>query len=176
MREFFIRMIGVDYRIRKMKKRDIPQVQEIAKVSWYATYTGIIPVRIQKNFLKIAYSKKTMKRRLKQTIVYVAEVDGEIVGFANYSPVTEEGKTELGALYLHPDYQGKGIGTAFLRQGIEELGAREIHLTVEKNNKIGRAFYAAKGFELVNEYEDMLEDHVLQTMQLVLKVKEGMKI
>lgn len=166
----------VDYIIREMKKRDISQVQTVAKESWYATYTGIIPVKIQQDFLKVAYSKKTMKKRLKQTFVYVAEIDGRIVGFANYSNVTEDGRTELGALYLHPDYQGRGIGTAFLRLATEKLAAKEIYLTVEKNNKIGRAFYDAKGFELVHEHEDILNGHILETMQLVLKVKAGMKI
>lgn len=166
----------MDYIIRKMTRRDIPQVQKVARTSWYTTYTGIIPVRIQKNFLKKAYNRRMLKRRLKETIIYVAELDGNIVGFANYSLVSEDGKTELGALYLHPDYQGFGIGTAFLCKGVYELGAKEIHLTVEKNNKQGRAFYAAKGFQFVSEYENMLEDHVLEIIHLVLTEEAGKKL
>jgi len=31
----------VDYTIRLMKKKDIPQVQRVAKVSWNSTYEGM---------------------------------------------------------------------------------------------------------------------------------------
>lgn len=171
--ENFIRMSDVDFVIRKMRKRDIPQVQKVAQLSWYSTYTGIIPMRIQKNFLKKVYSRKALKTRLKETIVYVAEIDEAIVGFANYSDVSVAGQTELGALYLHPDYQGQGIGTALLRLAFSELNAKEIHLTVEKNNEQGRKFYAAKGFQIVTEYENMLENHVLEIIHLMLSEETG---
>ncbi|RDW17647.1 GNAT family N-acetyltransferase [Oceanobacillus arenosus] len=157
-----------------MKKKDIPQVQHIAKTSWNATYEGIIPYNIQENFLNSAYSDKNMKSRLKHSFIFVAEVDKRIVGFANYSPITKDGKTELVAIYLYPEYQGKGIGTAFLRHGIEQLGdVEEIHLNVEKNNEIGMNFYTAKGFEVVSEFEDDFGGHILHTVRMVLRVRES---
>ena len=74
-----------------------------------------------------------MKQRLEQSIFYVAEAEGEIVGFANYSQVRDGGKVELAAIYLHPDFQGYGIGTALLHQAVKELaGVKEIFINVEK--------------------------------------------
>lgn len=46
----------MNYKIREMLKEDIKQVQDVAKISWNATYEGIIPVEIQENFLNGAYS------------------------------------------------------------------------------------------------------------------------
>ncbi|MFC4024652.1 GNAT family N-acetyltransferase [Oceanobacillus longus] len=166
----------MDYIIRKMKKRDISQVQRVARTSWHATYEGIIPLDIQDKFLNSAYSVVNMKRRLKHSTIFVSEVGRKIVGFANYSPVSVDGSVELGAIYLYPEYQGKGIGTAFLQLGIEKLGASEIHLNVEKNNTIGTTFYHAKGFEVKSEFEDNFDGHMLKTVRMVLKVKEGMQI
>ncbi|WP_249870658.1 GNAT family N-acetyltransferase [Oceanobacillus saliphilus] len=166
----------MDFRIRKMKKKDIAEVQHVAETSWHSTYEGIIPVEIQDKFLNSAYSNVNMKRRLKQSNIYVSEVAGKIVGFANYSPVSQNGVVELGAIYLYPDYQGQGIGTAFLKEGIEHLGATEIHLNVEKNNLIGKTFYHAKGFEIESEFDDNFDGHILKTVRMVLKVKEGMEI
>ncbi|WP_197046578.1 GNAT family N-acetyltransferase [Oceanobacillus salinisoli] len=164
----------MDYIIRLMTKKDISQVQHVAKTSWNNTYEGIIPLEIQNEFLKNAYSSKNMKRRLKYTTVFVAEVDGKIVGFANYSPVSRDGSTILGAIYIYPEYQGKGIGSAFLKEGMEELGdVREIQLNVEKNNTIGMRFYRAKGFVKVKEYEEDFDGHILQTVKMVLKVKDN---
>lgn len=157
--------------IRKMKEKDIKQVQLVAKTSWNYTYDGIIPLEIQENFLKSAYNDAMMQRRLERTILFVAEVDGKIVGFANYSPVKEEGKVELAAIYLYPEYQGKGLGTSLLEEGINNLeGVKEIFINVEKENKIGTTFYKAKGFKIVSEFDDDFDGHTLKTVRMVLKV------
>lgn len=161
----------MDFSIRKMKKKDIAQVQDVAIKSWHATYEGIIPLEIQDNFLKSAYSDKMMKRRLKNTHIFIAEAEGKVVGFANYSPVSDDGKVELAALYLYPAYQGKGIGTALLTASIEKLkDVKEINLSVEKNNRKGAAFYEAKGFKVTSEFDDNFDGHILKTVRMVLKV------
>ncbi|RKQ18862.1 GNAT family N-acetyltransferase [Oceanobacillus bengalensis] len=155
-----------------MKKKDISQVQHVARVSWNATYEGIIPLDVQNNFLKNAYSDRNMKRRLKYTTIFVAEVNSAIVGFANYSPTSNEGVTTLGAIYIYPEYQGLGIGSALLHTGIEQMGdVKEVQLNVEKNNRIGMRFYRAKGFEKIKEYEDNFDGHILHTVEMALKVR-----
>lgn len=161
----------MSYTIRKMEKTDIKQVQEVAKTSWNATYEGIIPLAIQMNFLNNAYSDEAMNRRLKLSSLYVAEVDGGIVGFANFSPLKEDGTAELGAIYLLPAHQGKGIGTALLQQGIQDLkNASSIFINVEKENKTGCTFYEAKGFKEVCEFDDDLEGHISRMVRMVLAV------
>lgn len=156
--------------IRKMRKKDVPQVQDVARTSWNATYEEIIPAQIQQNFLNAAYSDKMMKKRLKNTVIYVAEADRKVVGFANFTPGSKEGSVELAALYLFPAYQGKGIGTALLHESMDQLGSLEVHLSVEKNNEIGTTFYKAKGFKVVSEFDDDFDGHVLRTVRMVLRV------
>ena len=159
------------YTIRKMQKEDISSVQHVAKTSWNSTYEGIIPLAIQERFLNSAYNNEMMLRRLKHSFLFVAEVDEKVVGFANFSPVKEEGEVELGAIYLYPEYQGMGIGTSLLREGIEGIeGVKKIYINVEKDNNSGITFYNAKGFEVVSEFEDDFEGHILKTVRMVLKV------
>lgn len=43
-----------------------------------------------------------MKYRLKNTHLFVAEEEGEVIGFANFSPVRLQNEAELGAIYLLP--------------------------------------------------------------------------
>ncbi|MFY3790883.1 GNAT family N-acetyltransferase [Ureibacillus sp. MALMAid1270] len=161
----------MDIIIRKARYEDTKQVQHIANESWHATYEGIIPLEVQDNFLNSAYNDEQMKLRLERSILYVAEVTGEVVGFANYSFVQKGGKVELGAIYLLPEFQGKGIGSALLQQAITELeGVKEIYINVERDNKIGRNFYEAKGFEFVKEFEDELDGHILKTVRMVKKI------
>src|SRR5690625_3746695 len=164
-------MITVDFKIRQMKKKDIQQVQQVAKTSWHSTYEGIIPREIQDRFLKVAYGDEMMNRRLKQSMMLVAEMDKKVVGFANYSFVNEVGMSELTAIYLYPTYQGQGIGTALLEEGIRRLhSVQEIHINVEKNNRIGINFYKAKGLQVVSEFDDEFDGHMLKTVRMILKV------
>ncbi|MEI2405775.1 GNAT family N-acetyltransferase [Niallia taxi] len=159
------------YVIRKITQEDITQVQDVAKTTWNATYEGIIPAEIQENFLKSAYNDDRMKQRIESSTLYVAEVEDTVVGFANFSPVRENGKVELGAIYLYPKHQGKGIGSALVQTGIKDLdGVNEIYINVEKDNKIGKTFYEAKGFEVVKEFDDDFDGHILKTVRMVLKV------
>jgi GNAT superfamily N-acetyltransferase len=156
--------------IRRMTQRDIPAVQHVARESWHATYAGIIPKHVQDDFLHNAYSDEQMVRRLQHSHLWVAEKDGEVVGYANFSPVTD-GKVELGAIYLLPAYQGQGIGTALLNRGLQELlDVKEVWVNVEKQNRIGRTFYEAKGFQLIKEFTEDFAGHQLQTVRMVLKV------
>ena len=157
--------------IREMNYEDTNQVQKIAQTSWNATYEGIIPLEVQNNFLKLNYSDESMKQRIELSIVYVAEVEGKVVGFANYSKVRDDGKVELAAIYLFPEFQGKGIGTALLQQAVKDLeGIKEIYINVEKENKIGMNFYEAKGFEIVKESDEEFNGHILKQVRMVKKV------
>jgi len=160
----------MQFTIRKMVHEDITQVQNVAKITWHATYEGIIPSEVQEKFLKAAYNEGTIQQRLERTTLFVAEVEGRVVGFANFSPVSD-GKVELGAIYLYPEHQGKGIGSALLQKGIQDLeGVTEIYINVEKENEIGKTFYEAKGFEVVSEFDDDFDGHLLKTIRMVLKI------
>src|SRR5690625_953223 len=157
--------------IRKMTRKDMKQVQDIAKTTWHATYDGIIPRDIQNNFIDKAYSLQMMKQRLKQPYFFVAEVKGKVVGFSQFTVPDQQGMTELVAIYLYPDYKRIGIRLAFLKEGMKHLkDVKEIQLNVEKDNHIGRQFYESKGFSVISEYQEDFAGHVLNTMRMALKM------
>lgn len=77
------------------------------------------------------------------TDTWVAELDGNVVGFVALMG------NEIGAIFLQPNYHGKGIGKALMDK------ANELHSSLEvevfKANAIGRKFYSKYGFELLEE-------------------------
>lgn len=157
--------------IRQMQEQDIPFVQEVAKTSWNSTYENIIPLDVQANFLQMAYNPEQLQKRLRHSLFLVATDAGRIVGFANFSNVNEDGKAELAAIYLHPQYQGAGIGSALLRKGIEQLdGIQSVFINVEKENWSGLSFYAAKGFQVIEEFDEDFNGHTLKTVRMELKL------
>lgn len=70
---------------------------------------------------------------------WVAEQDGEIVGFALLTA------TWLDGLYVHPCAQGQGIGTALLELA-QSLRPDGLGLWVFESNTPGRALYRRHGF------------------------------
>ncbi|MCP8615286.1 GNAT family N-acetyltransferase [Salirhabdus salicampi] len=156
------------FTIRPITENDISPVQQIARRSWNETYDGIIPKDIQERFISFAYSNEMMQKRVEKSIMYVAEVNEKVVGFANFSPINTAGFTELDAIYLDSQYHGNGIGTSLLEEGLKQLHhANKVYVNVEKENDSGVHFYYAKGFEVESEYEDNFDGHKLQTVRMV---------
>ncbi|MFC4737146.1 GNAT family N-acetyltransferase [Bacillus daqingensis] len=164
----------MSHHVRPMTSDDIPSVQEVAVRSWKDTYEGIIPEASQERFLQAAYSTERMELRLERSRLFVAEEEGRVVGFISTTNVNEEGKAMLGAIYLLPEVQGNGIGTKLLDAAISALSElQELYVEVEKDNRSGKAFYDAKGFTFVREYDDPIDGHVLKTVEMVLEVKQN---
>ena len=86
----------------------------------------------------------------------VAEIDGRIVGHCSIVP-TEDGKKVDLSIFVHQDYQDRGIGQKLLRNMIEyarKVGFDGIMLVTERSNERALHVYRKLGFQVVNpEYE-----------------------
>lgn len=74
-----------------------------------------------------AYLVEALRRGPGPAISLVAEADGRVVGHIFFSPVvletpSGERRTLLGLapMAVLPDYQGRGVGSALVRRGLEE--------------------------------------------------------
>ncbi|MEX2613637.1 MAG: GNAT family N-acetyltransferase, partial [Gaiellaceae bacterium] len=74
--------------------------------------------------------------------VWVAEVEDRVVGFAALSGDL------LGHLYVHPDEQGRGVGTGLL-DVVKSERPRGFRLWVFQKNEGARRFYERHGCRLV---------------------------
>ena len=123
--------------IRQYKESDLNAVLD----SWEAA------TRLAHTFMSdkfIAQERKNVAEiYMPNTDTWVAELDGNVVGFVALMG------NEIGAIFLLPNYHGKGIGKALIDK------ANELHSSLEvevfKANAIGRKFYSRYGFELLEE-------------------------
>ena len=77
--------------------------------------------------------------------LWVACVDGAVVGFVAFADA------EVTWLYVHPDHQGRGAGTALLRHALahaDAVGLERVGTTVLDGNA-ARRLYEREGFTLV---------------------------
>ncbi len=134
-----------------MKYTDIERVKEIAKLTWENTYSSFIPLDIQKKTLKEAYSEDTMTNRFEKSMMLVAEEDENIKGYAFFSNGANSQEIFLESIYVHPSFQGKGIGKDLYLSGIERYeNPTSISLTVYKGNT-NITFYEKEGFKVIKE-------------------------
>ncbi|HEY3780133.1 MAG TPA: GNAT family N-acetyltransferase [Fimbriimonadaceae bacterium] len=138
----------------------VADAQEIAIVhvkAWQKSYAGIVPDHVLDN-LSIESRTKRWEEILvnpeTKSTTWVLEADGHILGWCSIGPNRDEGSSELSgevwAMYVHPDAQRKGVGTALMQQAISALrnaGYEDAILWVLTNNTQGRFFYEATGWK-----------------------------
>jgi GNAT superfamily N-acetyltransferase len=146
-----------------LRAATLADAEGIAKVrldSWRATYRGIIP-DADLDGMNVEESTALWERILSAgstaATVFVAEREGEIIGFAAGKTLDEEKyglDAELAAIYLRPAAQRARIGRHLLRMVAEahrERGAHGMIVWVLADNQIARQFYEDLGAELLVE-------------------------
>ena len=81
--------------------------------------------------------------------LFVAKENGRVIGFVGYGDRGEEapGVGEVFALYVLPEYFGKGVGRSLMEAALEQMKEYpEIRLWVLKENKRAIRFYQKCGF------------------------------
>jgi GNAT superfamily N-acetyltransferase len=86
--------------------------------------------------------------------ILIAEVDGTIVGFVNFTLrrtlLHISPSVLIDELVVTESYRGKGVGKQLIHTAIEkckQLGCCEIEVTTEFNNTDAREFYKSCGFK-----------------------------
>ncbi|HEY0832384.1 MAG TPA: GNAT family N-acetyltransferase [Azospirillum sp.] len=91
--------------------------------------------------------------------VLVAEVDGTVVGFVSI----DRPQRFVHTLFIDPDWQSRGIGTALLREALASLNG-PAELTCSARNAAARAFYEHNGWVPVDGAEAADTPHVVYRM------------
>ena len=105
--------------IRGAVEEDASAIAHVHVQSWLTTYAGIVPESYLAS-LDEADRALNWKQWLTQDVqVYVAEMDGEVVGFAAGGRIREplqSYEAELFAIYLLRHAQGQGVGRSLLKR------------------------------------------------------------
>jgi GNAT superfamily N-acetyltransferase len=122
--------------------------------SWQVGYRGLLPdayldgLRPEDRAPRYTFGSTDPK----QPATLVAVVEGAIRGFATTSPARDTdvaAQGELAALYVDPDWWGRGIGQALLtaaRVRLVEQGFTSVILWVLDGNERAKRFYIAGGW------------------------------
>lgn len=171
--------------IRNANTEDINTLVQIARKSFYDTFAKFpenSPDDLQ-SYLDKHYTDEALTAELAETNTgyFVAEIDGQLVGYAKLKQNSrEEGITganpiELCRLYNLQEYIGKGIGKALMLKCLEFAEANghdTLWLGVWEDNELAINFYRKFGFEKCGEHVFMFGDDPQTDWLMQRNVKE----
>jgi ribosomal protein S18 acetylase RimI-like enzyme len=142
--------------------QDAEAIAELLRRTWMATYPSVeagiteedIRLRTEgRNGERIQPSIDKWRQKIKENndsgAVYVARLDGEVVGVARPSII--DGKRYVGAMYVSPEEQKRGIGSMLMQTILEWHGTQDdIYLNVASYNRNAIYFYKRYGFEITD--------------------------
>ncbi|SHN76820.1 GNAT family N-acetyltransferase [Chitinophaga sp. CF418] len=143
------------YQIRTATINDIPLIQQLTDEIWRPTYKDLMTPEQLEYMIGMMYSTASLSSQIteKQHEFLLLYDDQRAIGFASYSTTEEPGIYKLQKIYVHGDYQGKGVGRFLLESVIERVkaaNATALELDVKRDNK-ARFFYEKQGFTILKE-------------------------
>ncbi len=170
--------------IQKPTKEDVQGLQEVFYKTWFATYpnkeAGITIEDIEDRY-KDRNSEENMKKRaeryanIPENELYLIAKDGDLViGMIRF--IKKEKFNQLQAIYILPEYQGKGIGTMFWSRAKVFLDKnKDTIVQLATYNKQAENFYKKLGFvDTGKRFSDEstrmpISGAIIPEMEMVLK-------
>lgn len=131
------------YKIREAEASDSEAVSKILRDTWLSTYPSKKFAIYKEDIAAINFKGSIVNTETKHIWVAVTE-DLLVVGVCKASKMLTEGW--LKALYVLPEYQSHGIGSALLSRALGWFGAIPIFVNVAVYNEKAIAFYLKHKF------------------------------
>jgi GNAT superfamily N-acetyltransferase len=145
--------------VRPATVEDADAIGRVQVETWRAAYQGLMPDEAVARF-DVEERRRMWREGLGReprpgSATFVAELEGEVVGFASVGAARDEDDAEvttgeLYAIYLHPTCWDRGIGRALLERAEESMRSSGFTLAilwVLEGNERGERFYRAAGWK-----------------------------
>ncbi len=163
-----VRVSSLSVRVRWDKEEDRPALRQVHRRALKATYSHIFaPDELEGMFSQRLPQSSTGRDNREGLLgVLVAEVEGEVVGFATLARL-KDGDSELQAFYVLPEYQGQGVGSALWERSLETLrregyAGKQIWVLAGAD---AVAFYERRGCAKIGEGTYTIGDHSERTLR-----------
>jgi GNAT superfamily N-acetyltransferase len=141
--------------IRRARRSDLGEMRRVFLVAGQAAWPHIIPPEELARNEPPSRWRGAVETSDGRTAVFVAEHEGDVVGFAILRPSGDEDAVatvgELDGLYTHSSVWGQGFGRALLDEALafaREVGFREATLWTAEANHRPRRIYERGGWRL----------------------------
>lgn len=142
--------------IRDYQPADAAAIIEIFSSAVHAIADTLYSPEQKSAWAPLPADERLWVRRLAAKQPLVAIVEGSLVGFLEL-----EADGHIDCAYVHPKYQGQGIGGTLLNHALATATQRGLAGVYTEASKAALAFFAKHGFKLVSENEARRAGQVL---------------
>lgn len=146
--------------IRRLREQDAQAVSDLIITTIRISNVGDYPADLMEELVKTQTPEHILQRAF-WTHFYVAEDEDAIIGCGAIGPYWgKEDESSLFSIFVHPDYQGKGIGRAIvetLEKDEYALRARRIEIPASIT---GLPFYQRMGYVFKNGNSELDEEQL----------------
>lgn len=163
---------GSEIQIKRVHASDIPEIKELLDHTFEETFGPFISDGAMDKVKEEYFTRGGLKASASDSAsLFLKAIEGDVVRGFVLAEASGDNGLRLSKLYVHPRYQGRGIGTKLFMAVLERSpGVTKIDLEVGEMNEKARAFYAKHGFKEVHSVVDPLDVRwQLITMERSLK-------
>jgi ribosomal protein S18 acetylase RimI-like enzyme len=164
--------------IRPATERDLPAIASFARWTYEKAFgDGFSPEDLA-HHLNHRLSDRYFRDAAARDRFFIADVDGQMAGYVQFGP--GDGKTkesphrQIVRLYVHPDRQGQGIGSALMDAALADksmASADAIYLDVWDRNDGARRLYERFGFEVIGGHNFTTATGVVMGQDLLMVLR-----
>ncbi|HLF19654.1 MAG TPA: GNAT family N-acetyltransferase [Bacteroidota bacterium] len=146
----------MNIKIRVWQKEDFFEIRHIIWNTWMASYGSFIPEEDLRTFFEEYYSADALEKQFDNPAIvcFLAEIDGQIVGYERMFFNEEEKREYVASLYILPENQNVGLGKQLMKMAADEAKRRKLDkvwLGVMVQNQQAVDWYGKLGFHIVEE-------------------------
>jgi len=138
--------------IRPATEADVPRMIEVYRRAFLSGFAFTAPFPIIQQWIR--RNPEAARYPAHWAEMFVHEQDGKITGLLQ--PIDDE----INGLWIHPDYQGQGIGSGLLEFGettVRQRGYARSWLTCSGFNPRALGFYRARGYSVFRSSREVHE-------------------
>jgi len=161
----------MNLKVRPVCENDVKDLVQLSLLAWAPIFPSFRHILGQGIYSAIWPDWKTNQREAVEKVcsdgdktpVYVAELNGTVVGFIAYQLNLQDKTGEVQLLAVHPDYQNRGIGTklnTFALERMKESGIKlaRVETGGDPSHAAARSSYEKAGYTglpLVRYFKDL---------------------
>ena len=150
-------------KILKVELQDLEQLQEIARKTFFETFSELNSEENMTKYLAEGFSNEKLSTELrkKNSSFYFVKIEDEIIGYLKLNigsaqnEMSDQNSLEIERIYVLKEFHGKKVGQLLYNQAIQiakEKGVSFVWLGVWEENKRAIHFYEKNGFTAFDKH------------------------